>query len=759
MMVAGTSYVKADVGDTFTTKTKEGVKMIFEVTNEEKKYCKVGESGYASNSDACIDHSVTGTVTIPETAMGYTVTSVAPYAFQFCSIEEVIVPSSVSVNYAGIFYQCKNLKKFWFNRGIDRVPHWFFYGCEALEDVYLPITVRYIMERAFKDCKSLHELQLPEYVEEIGTQAFSGMTYCDFLCLRSTPPTFASDCFNGMGVDDYGEYGKAFGSTFWCRNKDVADAYYEALKKVPYLSADDMFISVYDYVYSLRDREATGYMIEGSPDYENGVIQIYRYAEIPPADVTELKIPERIKALSVDRIGNIYRYEGSTTIKKVVLPSTVKIIDLAAFRDFSAMESINFPEGLETIYTEAFHGCSSLKMIEFPSSFKSLERGAFSGCPNLSKVTMNAREVSLFSGEYAHNSNCNATMYVPFGTLKNFDSEAWRNEFAWRMVMDAKDGDIFPSEFKSGKDMWFQVISAKDKTCRVYGDENSSDVRAIDKAYEGAANIPQKPEGFTVVEIGNYAFNYCTKLTVVNIPNTVKRIGEAAFSVCNNLVSVNIPASVEVIDDVAFSWDSKLASVTLNEGLKEIASGAFAICTELYSVTLPSTLKKLGDTAFFLCSNLSSINIPDGITSIGKLTFQSCSSLTEIDLPASVASLGSNCFQNCKSLSDVTIRNSHVLLLDSDGNVCDDNAAFYYDGSRYSELHAPEGTMDYYGVSPWTTWFNYIGTTLPYIATDVNAVETEVATQSPWYTIDGRRLDSKPANGLYIHNGKKVMVK
>ena len=324
--------------------------------------------------------------------------------------------------------------------------------------------------------------------------------------------------------------------------------------------------------------------------------------------------------------------------------------------------------------------------------------------------------------------------------------------------MDAKDGDIFPSAFKTGQDMWFQVLSAKDKTCRVYGDD---DMKAIDQSYEGSVNIPQKPEGFAVTEIGDYAFHYCSKMTSMNIPNTVKYIGEGAFAVCTKLVSVNVPASVEKIGDLAFSWDVKLASVNLSEGLKEIGSGVFGLCSELYTVTLPSTLRKLGDTAFAFCSNLTDINIPSGINTIGQSTFQSCTSLPSIDLPASVAFLGYNSFRNCYKLSNVNIRNSHVVLLDSDGKVTDDNGAFACDESRYAELHIPEGTLDYYDAAPWTTWFNAMICTMPYVATGIDGAVPSANDANPvWYSLDGKPMLSAPTKpGLYIKNGKKVMMK
>ena len=757
MIVAGVVGAYADNGDVFATKTKEGVMMTFTVISESSMTCCVGENDYSSNNNSCIDKSVTGTVTIPEKARGYTVVDVAEYAFQYCNIEEVVVPKSVSINHFGVFLYCENLKKFWFNDGINRVPKWFFYGCSSLEDVYIPSSVTTIWESAFQGCTSLRELQIPEFVTTIQDKAFKNMGECKFTFLPATPPLFGSGCFEGTPIEDYGEYGKLSSCSFFCRDDEAMHAYENELYNQSYLS--DLILEVYPGINKLRDRESIGFMIDCTPNYTQGTLELWRFEEIPPADVTVLEIPDRVCGLDLDKIGNIFNYAGSSTIKKIVLPKTLRVIQLDAFRGFSALEDINFPEGLETVYTWAFAGCHSLQKIEFPSTLTGLERGAFRDCPNLSTVIMNARKVGLFSGEYAGNSDCeHCTMYVPFGTLKNFDTDAWHNEFMWRQQMDAKDGDIFPSAFKTGQDMWFQVLSAKDKTCRVYGDD---DMKAIDQSYEGSVNIPQKPEGFAVTEIGDYAFHYCSKMTSMNIPNTVKYIGEGAFAVCTKLVSVNVPASVEKIGDLAFSWDVKLASVNLSEGLKEIGSGVFGICSELYSVTLPSTLRKLGDTAFAFCSNLTDINIPSGINTIGQSTFQSCTSLPSIDLPASVAFLGYNSFRNCYKLSNVIIRNSHVVLLDSDGKVTDDNGAFACDESRYAELHIPEGTLDYYDAAPWTTWFNAMICTMPYVATGIDGAVPSANDANPvWYSLDGKPMLSAPTKpGLYIKNGKKVMMK
>ena len=68
------------------------------------------------------------------------------------------------------------------------------------------------------------------------------------------------------------------------------------------------------------------------------------------------------------------------------------------------------------------------------------------------------------------------------------------------------------------------------------------------------------------------------------MPSTVKRIGEFAFNGCN-----------------------RLNLIELNEGLKSISKGAF-YKTPVSSITIPSTVENIGDYAFRDCINLQFIN-------------------------------------------------------------------------------------------------------------------------------------------------------
>ena len=189
-----------------------------------------------------------------------------------------------------------------------------------------------------------------------------------------------------------------------------------------------------------------------------------------------------------------------------------------------------------------------------------------------------------------------------------------------------------------------------------------------------------------VTTIGSSAFNWCSSLTSVTIPDSVTTLGTNPFKYCSKLTEFNgkfasadkrclivdgvlnsfaigcglteyvIPNSVTEIGSSAF-YDCSLTSVTIPDSVTEIGKSAFSGCHSLTNVTIGNSVISIGDFAFNNCSSLTSVTIPNSVSSIGDYAFQYCSSLTSVTIPNSVTEIGSSAFRYCSSLTSVTIGN------------------------------------------------------------------------------------------------------
>ena len=95
------------------------------------------------------------------------------------------------------------------------------------------------------------------------------------------------------------------------------------------------------------------------------------------------------------------------------------------------------------------------------------------------------------------------------------------------------------------------------------------------------------------------------------------------------------------------------------------------------------------------------------------------------------------------------------------------NDAFYRigegdDGEGYATLHVPAGSRDAWNVYPWNEWFRFIveDTPIPDGIKTIDNGQLTIDNDGCWFDLSGRKLNGKPMKaGLYIQNGKKVVVK
>ena len=97
--------------------------------------------------------------------------------------------------------------------------------------------------------------------------------------------------------------------------------------------------------------------------------------------------------------------------------------------------------------------------------------------------------------------------------------------------------------------------------------------------------------------MGDLAFNHCTSLAIIVIPENVTSLRKSAFGFCGALRTIDIPARVSSIGPSAFE-QSGLTSVTIPDGIAIIAFGVFQGCGGLKTVTIPKSVTKIGENAF-----------------------------------------------------------------------------------------------------------------------------------------------------------------
>ncbi|KAL7526702.1 hypothetical protein ACHAXR_001607 [Thalassiosira sp. AJA248-18] len=156
----------------------------------------------------------------------------------------------------------------------------------------------------------------------------------------------------------------------------------------------------------------------------------------------------------------------------------------------------------------------------------------------------------------------------------------------------------------------------------------------------------------TVTEVGDNAFDGCTKLKEVVLNEGLQKIGRAAFLGCKSLERIKFPSTLTEVGFCAFDGCKKMKEVVINEGLRKIGRAAFLECKSLKRIEFPSTLTEVGFCAFCSCKNLKDVVLHEGLRKIGGGAFYGCS-LERIKFPSTLTEVGDSAFFGCIKLNGV----------------------------------------------------------------------------------------------------------
>ena len=196
-----------------------------------------------------------------------------------------------------------------------------------------------------------------------------------------------------------------------------------------------------------------------------------------------------------------------------------------------------------------------------------------------------------------------------------------------------------------------------------------------------------------ITSIAYLSFSGYTKLTSVQIPDSVTDIGASAFDNCTALSDMTLPKNLKTLGWLAFAGCSSLKTLTMPASLTESGGSAFSKCTGLKEVYFEKGSKAVEFEQFRFCTSLEKVVLPAGLERIGIDAFTGCTSLKSLSIPASVVEIGKYPARSCTSLQEITVAsgNRHYTSWNGALYTKDMKTLIQYPGGRTGGVVIPQG--------------------------------------------------------------------
>lgn len=657
-------------------------------------------------------------------------------AFSGCSqLEKVVLPESVQIIEPYAFEKCKQIKSIVLPKSLQMIKRGAFIGCSNLENVEIQNPYTSVEETAFNGCiyqympPVIEESEDEKYFEfnitrqgTVSVSKYKGKSECVVI------PTFV----HGKLVTEIGK--GAFEGNMFISEISMSDqitgmqnnAFKDciSLKRVKLSNGiKKIFAGVFSGCKSLSEINI--------PD---GVTDLPRYAfkdsplstlyigksasildsrnffsnEYNPA-TGKITATRAIKIITVDNDNPYMTSSGSMILSKdgtkllcalgssrsYVIPNGVVEIMPYAFANLARLSDVSLPESLELIGDNAFSD-TAVRTISFGKSVKRIGDDAFKGCDKLTSVLFNEGLEVIGKGAFRR---CPIIrVYLP-SSLKTLGDDCfdclYGGDYNYTQILDIDSGNPY--------------ISSDSQALYIITDKGKILQKIISKKFReyvynfygnNRNNISYAVQPGTV-EIMNNAFERCSALNDVYLPEGIKIIGDNAFYGCSSMNDITLPSSIESIGSYAFN-ETEIKSFSLGSSVTSIGEGAFITGSrwnaertklreikvdkgnEKYYTKNKMLLKKNDDSSVSLevyYGGQEKVVIPEEVSVIKGNAF-SRSIVQQVQIPVSVKEIGDNAFSGCNKLVRIILDYGRS----NDGN---DNAIIYI----------PEITKNQYGSS------------------------------------------------------------
>ena len=422
-------------------------------------------------------------------------------------------------------------------------------------------------------------------------------------------------------------------------------------------------------------------------------------------------------------------FMNNKDVTSVCLYENIKEIPMYAFSG-CALERIDLSEGLETIRKHAFENTGNLKEVKFPQSLRVIEESAFRHS-GLSSLVLPDNIQTIGGEAFASTAIEEVSFHCADGTLQdnvfNFCEQL-------RCITIEEGTTTIRPNFagcKSLESLYIPASVSQLDYFALYGTRKEGNYLTSVQVDQENKKYDSRGDCNAIVETETSTLIFACPTTV--LPKDIKSIKSYAFSSEMQAEIPTIPNTVEYISDLAFNCLNEIPSLVFEDGEKELTlayhfnarhdDNGFADINSLY---LGRNTTWLGNGKEWDENSMTVGKLLIG-TDVSRLTCQvnintdgfSVYALREDPLPL-----------------DIEFKNGDQIFIQT-------------------TLYVPMGAKEkYLQAEGWKKFLNIA----EFTPTDIKPSANMDNHTSVIYNLDGRRLNAKPQKGIYIQNGKKVVM-
>lgn len=294
----------------------------------------------------------------------------------------------------------------------------------------------------------------------------------------------------------------------------------------------------------------------------------------------------------LDETNGLAKFAGfnkSTDITSLVIPSTIRkdgksyaVVDYESGNNQNGyynsyrqekLVSISLPKTIRYIGNYAFSYFPNMQYLEIPENVTTMGNYIFEGSDNLKTLKINAVAppmVGSFSG------TSQRKVYVPDGSL-----HAYRLASPWsNCVLVGGEGTSVSIDHVAAGELGHVILDEAtylqevNKLTVVSGNLNNDDWKTL----KSMTNLVELDiSGIAVTSIPSSAFSNKWGLEKIVLPKKLETIGNSAFS-GTGIKEIELPESLTTLDSHAFQNCTSLVSIKIPDKITKISYGTFLFC-------------------------------------------------------------------------------------------------------------------------------------------------------------------------------------